>query len=424
MKILRNISKLLTMNGYSDDPLGIVEDAEVWIEDGKIAWVGRRGVPEHPSGQLGPVQNDDGSKDGSVRIPDDCEVDLKGAIVMPALIDCHTHAVFAGDRSNEYHLRSKGATYPEILAAGGGIHNTVKAVRNASVDELVERSLGYLAGMRGLGVSTVEIKSGYGLDVQTELKMLEVIKRLWMDSRLRGKDRNIEIYPTFLGAHVVPDEYRGRKDVYVDLIIHEMLPAVKEQGIAKACDIFAEHGAFELKDAEKILGCAKDLGMEIQMHAEQLSHTGATSLAVELGCSCVGHLEYMDEVDIEKLAGSKTIPVCLPLAQEFLSSPKKTPAKQMIEAGCEVAVATDFNPGSAMCPDLWWAARLAISTCGLSCEDALLGMTKYAAKALGMQDRGIIKAGMNADLIALNETSPWAPLYKWKIPEVWHVEVG
>lgn len=410
MKILHNISKLVTMNGGPDDPLGIIRDAVVGVENGVVTWVS--------SSRMDARIREEDRKRGE-RI-----FDLGGAIVMPALIDCHTHAVFVGDRSNEYYLRSKGATYAEILAAGGGIHSTVRAVRNASVDELVERASGYLKGMRFLGVGTVEIKSGYGLDVESELKMLEVIGKLGMDSGLLKEDRNVDVYPTFLGAHVVPDEFKGRKDAYVDLVVKEMLPAVKEQGIAKACDIFVENGAFDLRDAERILGTAKDLGMQIQMHAEQLSHTGATSLAVDLECSCVGHLEFVNGADIQRLGRSTTIPVCLPLAQEFLSASQKTPADKMIQAGCKVAVATDFNPGSAMCRDLWWAARLGISTCGLSCEDVLLGMTKHAALALRLRDRGIIKEGMRADLISLNASSPWAPLYEWQNPEVRHVEVG
>ena len=368
------------MDASSENPLGILYNASILVDDGKII-------------SINPDVNEA-----------DKVVDLKEKIVMPGLIDCHTHLVFAGDRSDEFNLRSKGASYAEIMKTGGGILNTVKAVRNASVDELYEVALPKLESIYKTGVRTLEIKSGYGLSLEGELKMLEVIHRL-------NKATKLDLYATFLGAHVVPPEMK--KEAYVDHICKDMLPAVKEQGVAKACDIFVEAGAFDLKDAEKILNCAKELDFDLQMHAEQLSHTGATKLACDIGAACVGHLEYVTDDDIEALSRSNTVACVLPVAQEFLRSKQKTPARKIIDAGVKVAVATDYNPGSAMCHNLWWAARLGIACCDMSCEDAMLGMTAHAAEALGLRDRGQIKPGMKADFIVLDGSSPWHKLYDW-----------
>lgn len=388
MKLLTNITQLITMNSRFGGLLGIVENAAVLIDDGKIAWVGQeKEAPIHQAVEI---------------------FDVGRKIVIPGLIDCHTHLIFAGDRSNEFYLRSHGASYGEILKAGGGILRTMKAVREASVDTLVELARPRLARMFSRGVTTIEAKSGYGLTTESELKMLEVLGVL-------DSEGPISIVATFLGAHAVPPEFSSNRDSYLDLIVEEMLPAVREQGIAAFCDVFIEQGAFSVSEARRILVRAQELKLLPRVHAEQLSHQGGTEFACEVGALSASHLENINDRDICLLAKHGVVAELLPIAQEFLGMQTLAPARKLADAGVCVAIATDFNPGSAMCDDLLLAARLAVTRCKLTCEEALAGITVNAARALGRSDIGVIEVGNRADLGILNCASLWHIFYDWSV---------
>ncbi|MBV9155020.1 MAG: imidazolonepropionase, partial [Acidobacteriaceae bacterium] len=273
-----------------------------------------------------------------VDIPDECEViDAGGRVVLPGFVDAHTHAVFASNRVDEYELRAGGATYEQIAEAGGGIRSTVRKTRATSEDELFEASRRYRSWFVRTGTTTVEAKSGYGLTVEDELKMLRVIRRLGY-------------VPTFLGAHEVPDEFRGNLDGYVEHVIGEMLPRVS--GLAEYCDVFCEHKVFPVESSRKILKGARELGFKLRMHADQLSRSGGAELAAELRATTVDHLEHIDERGIEALASAGVQPVLLPASVYNLGSSRFAPARKMIEAGLALVLATDFNPGSSPTPSM------------------------------------------------------------------------
>lgn len=326
-----------------------------------------------------------------------------GRVLLPGFVDCHTHLVFSGSRAHEFEMRSHGATYAEIMQAGGGIRSTMKATREASKQELIDLALPRLERMLARGVTTVEVKTGYGLSLESELKMLEVIAEL-------EKLQPVELSPTFLGAHAFLD---SNQEAYVEHIINDMLPAVKQQNIAETCDVFIENGAFSVKQARRILEKALELGLYIRVHAEQLSHSGGALLAAELKAISASHLEYATLEDARALANAAVIAELLPTAQEFLGMKQLASGRMLTDAGVRVAVATDFNPGSAMCDDLQLAARLSITRGGLTCEEALLGITRYAALALGRDNIGTLEVGAQADFCLLL-TSNWIDLfYDW-----------
>lgn len=387
--VIKNIGQLLTMDpasggtGDAADPvagLGLILDAAIAVQGEQILFAGKeQDLP------------------GPVAVTAETEViDAGGRTVLPGLVDCHTHLVFAGNRAHEFARRISGAGYEEILAAGGGINATVEATRRASEDVLVALGLQRLDHFLSLGVTTVEVKSGYGLETQTELKMLRAVKEL--DSK-----HAVDLVPTFLGAHVVPLEYRGRRADYVDLIVGEMLPQVAAEGLAVFCDVFCERGAFSLDETRQILEAGLELGLKPKLHSEQLSRSGSIELAVELGAASVDHLENATEADARRLAGSDTAAVLLPGATYFLGKKDFAPGRMLADAGCAVAVSTDFNPGSCMSENLPLMLNMACLYNRLYPREALLGATRWAAQAVGLQDRvGTLTPGKLADVLVLD----------------------
>jgi imidazolonepropionase len=380
--VIENIGALLTMHG---DGLGLVQGAVVVIEGGVVTFAGPAAeAPPAPAGAA--------------------VLNAQGNAALPGLIDCHTHLVFAGSRAEEFRLRSKGASYAEIMQAGGGIVSTMSAVRRASLDDLVALGLPRVRASLERGVTTLEVKSGYGLALEHELKSLRAARRL-------GEESAVEVVATFLGAHAVPPEHE--RATYVDLVVEEMLPAVVTEGLAVACDIFVEGGAFTVDDGRRVLGRAKELGLQVRVHAEQLSRSGGAQLAAELGCLSAGHLEHASPEDIAALAKAGVVAEVLATAQVFLGMHQRIPGRQLVDAGVPVAVGTDFNPGSANSTNLHLAAGLAVTMCGLSVDEALLGITKNAARALGRDDIGTLVIGKRGDVCVLDTPLPWELVYDW-----------
>lgn len=385
--VVENIGRLVTMDGSGPHGLGEIEDAVVVIDGGRIAWAGPRDALPAPTRG----------------VP---SVDARGGCVLPGLIDCHTHLVFAGDRADEFARRARNETYQQIMAAGGGIRSTMRKVRAASVEELVAATRPRARALLERGVTTVEVKSGYGLDVDSELKMLCAARSL-------RDEGDIDVVPTLLAAHAVPPEHEGAPGAWIDVIVDQLLPEVQRQGLATSCDVFVEQGAFSVADGRRLLRRAADHGLAARVHAEQLSHQGGALLAAEVGALSAGHLEFVDARDIEALANAGVACEVLSLAQVFLRGQRPIPGRALVDAGCTVAVATDCNPGTAMSVDLPLAAGLSVTQSGLTAEEALRGMTVNAAKALGLDDRGVITAGKRADLVVLDATAPVDLVYRW-----------
>ena len=325
-------------------------------------------------------------------------IDCEGRLVVPGLVDCHTHLCFGGWRGDEFEARLQGATYQEIAAAGGGITQTVTATRSASAGELERKAKGILDAMLRLGITTVECKSGYGLDEANELKQLEVYRRL-------DREHPVGLVPTFLGAHVVPPEHRNRPDRYVDILCETLIPRVAELGLARFCDVFVEDGAFGVDQARRILAAARAHGLGLKIHADQLSAGGGAELAAELGAVSAEHLEYVTPEGIAALADSGTVAVSLPLASLYLAE-RYLPARALLAAGVPVAVATDFNPGSAPSFHLPFALTLACLNQSMTPQESLMGATTVAARAVSLQDStGSLMPGYPADLAIIDAPS-------------------
>ncbi len=380
MPVLLNISQLASCPpGNPQHDAGLIDHAAVAWSGNTLSWVGpQSGLPA------------DFAKEP--------EFDAGGRLVIPGLIDCHTHLCFGGWRGDEFQWRIEGATYQEIAAAGGGIASTVRATREAGVRELEDKARNALDAMLELGVTTVECKSGYGLDFDNELKQLEVYRRL-------DRDHPVDLAPTFLGAHIIPPEYKNRREEYIRLLCDELIPAVAQRGLARFCDIFVEDGAYTVDEARVILRAAADHGLQLKVHADQLSDGNGALLAAEMGAVSAEHLEYISSEGIEALAASGTVAVSLPLASLYLREPY-LPARKLLEAGVPVAVATDFNPGSAPSFHLPLAMTLACINQGMTPQEALNGATSVAARAVSMQDRrGSLVAGFEADLAIIEASS-------------------
>jgi imidazolonepropionase len=362
---------------------GIVEDGAIAVKDGSIWWAG-------PASDLPKERVAPGGKVFRVG----------GKMVTPGLIDCHTHLIWAGSRAREFEMRLRGASYEEIARAGGGILNTVEAVRLATEDELYRQSARRVQSLLEEGVTTVEIKSGYGLATGAELKMLRVAKRL-------GNDFPVTVIPTFLGAHALPPEYTGRPDAYIDLVVEEMLPAVAAEGLAAAVDAFCERIAFSPAQVERVFSAARDLGFRVKLHAEQLSDQKGALMAARFDALSADHLEYLLRDGAEAMAEKDTVAVLLPGAFYFLREMKKPPVHLLRELGVPMALSTDCNPGSSPCTSPLLVMNMACVLFGLTPREALLGMTVHGARALGIQDRvGRLAAGKAADFVVWDVEEP------------------
>ena len=366
---------------------GLIEKGAVAISDGLIQWVG----PE---------------KELPVEFAGLQEKDLGGRLVTPALIDCHTHLVYGGSRATEFELRLKGASYEEISRSGGGILSTVTATRNASEEELFAQSLPRFDALLAEGVGTVEIKSGYGLDLETEIKMLRVARQL-------GKERNTRVKTSFLGAHAIPPEFAGKAEAYIDFVCEEVLPAVHEEKLADAVDGFCENIAFSTKQISRVFDTASALGLPLKLHAEQLSNLGGTALAANYGALSADHLEYLDEAGIRAMAKSGTVAVVLPGAFYTLRETQLPPLNSLRKAGVPISIATDCNPGSSPLTSLLLCMNMACTLFRMTPEEALCGVTREAAQALGIgPEVGTIEVGKKAEFAVWNVEQPAELAYR------------
>jgi imidazolonepropionase len=350
---------------------GAIPDGALAVLDRRIAWVGAEaGLPHRNAGAL---------------------IDGGGGWLTPGLIDCHTHLVFAGDRSGEFEQRLQGVSYEAIARAGGGIASTVRATRAASAEALEESARRRLDALRASGVTTVEIKSGYGLDLATELRMLEVARRL-------VRSPGIEVRTSFLGAHALPPEYAGDRNGYLDLICDQMLPAVAAAGLADAVDAFCEGIAFTPEEVARVFEAARRHGLPVKLHADQLSDLGGAALAARFGALSADHLEYTSEAGVRAMAAAGTVAVLLPGAFYTLRQSQRPPVDLLRRHGVPIALATDCNPGSSPVVSLLAVLNMGCTLFGLTPEEALAGVTRNAAQALGLADRGTLTVGQRADL--------------------------
>jgi imidazolonepropionase len=331
--------------------------------------------------------------------------DLGGRLVTPALIDCHTHLVFGGNRAMEFEMRLNGASYEEVARAGGGIISTVKATREASEDALFIDALPRIDALIAEGVTTLEIKSGYGLEVEAELRMLRVARRL-------GQERPVTVITTFLGAHASPPEYAGRDDDYIDDVGIPALRAAHAEGLVDAVEAFCEGIAFQPAQVARVFDVAQELGLPVKIHAEQLSNLGGAKMAAQYGAISADHIEYLDEDGVVAMAAAGTTAVILPGAFYTLRETQMPPIDLLRKHNVPMAVATDANPGSSPLTSLLLAMNMAATLFRMTPEEALAGTTRNAAQALGLSDRGMIAAGMRADLAVWNVEEPAELVYR------------
>ncbi|WLR99014.1 imidazolonepropionase [Shinella sumterensis] len=367
--------------------LGIVENGAIAVEDGRIAFVGPES--ELPAAFAGAET-----------------VDCEGRWITPGLIDCHTHLVHAGDRAHEFELRLSGASYEEIARAGGGIVSSVKALRAASEDALVRQTLPRLDALIAEGVTTVEIKSGYGLDTENELKSLRAARRI-------AEARDVTVRTTFLGAHALPPEMNGDKAAYIDKVVGEMLPAVAAEGLADAVDGFCEGIAFSPEDMARVFDAARAHGLPVKLHADQLSNLHGAALAARYGALSADHLEYTDDAGAAAMAKAGTVAVILPGAFYFIRETKKPPVALFRKHGVKMAVATDSNPGTSPLTSLLLTMNMAATLFGMTVEECIAGVTREAARALGLVDEvGTLEAGKWADFVLWDIGRPAELVYR------------
>ncbi|HLG93303.1 MAG TPA: imidazolonepropionase [candidate division Zixibacteria bacterium] len=403
--LIENIGQLATCAGGKAGPvvdtfekaLGLKGAVSIAIENGKILVIGKK---EELSAQFNRDRFD--------------RLDAGGGLVTPGLVDCHTHPVFAGDRKEEFELRNRGVSYETIARKGGGIFSTVRATRKASSEELERLFLQRLKCFLAAGATTLEAKSGYGLSLEDEMKQLEVIRRA-------QSKQPVELIPTFLGAHTVPPEFKGKRREYVRLLMERLLPEVAEKKLAVFCDVFAEKIAFSYSEAKEILLAGKKLGFLPKLHADQLSNGNGAKLAAEVGAVSADHLEHISDGGIKVLKKAGTVAVLLPSASFYLRSKKTPPVKKLLAAGVPLALATDFNPGTSPNYSMTFTMMLACVEWGFSAAQALLAATRNAAYALGKGGEvGFLAAGKQADLVVweakdYRELSYYAGVYLAKL---------
>ena len=372
--------------GESVAPYGLIKDAAIAVIDGVIEWVG-------PAASL---------PDMYISLD---RTSLGGRLVTPGLIDCHTHIVHGGDRAVEFEMRLNGASYEEVARAGGGIVSTVTATRNATEDQLLQDALRRVDVLIAEGVTTIEIKSGYGLDTETELRMLRVARAVMAN-------RPIRVKTTFLGAHATPAEYEGRDDVYIDEVCIPALRAAHAEGLVDVVDGFCEGIAFDTTQIARVFDVAVELGLPVKLHAEQLSNLGGAKLAASYGALSADHIEYLDEDGVKALADAGTTAVILPGAFYTIRETQAPPIALLRKHGVPMAIATDVNPGSSPLNSLLLALNMGCTLFRMTPEEALRGATQNAARALGLRDVGVIKAGMRAELAVWNIKHPAELAYR------------
>jgi imidazolonepropionase len=399
-----NCSQLVTLAGARRPRTGgdlrqlaIIEDGAILVRGEQIEAVGRRREIE------------------SLITGDSEVVDAGRRVVMPGFVDAHTHPVFAGIRANEFEQRSTGATYREIAARGGGIRSTVRATRNASLNDLVKAGKRYAHWFLRCGTTTIEAKSGYGLSIEDELKLLRAIKQL-------DEETPLHYVPTFLGAHDIPNEYKSRRAAYVSLVVDEMLPRVAQEKLAEYCDVFCETDVFTTDESWQILSAARCQGLGLRVHADQLSLSGGAKLAAELNAATADHLEHVDSAGIQALKTAQVQPVLLPGSVYALGSSQYPPARQMIDAGLAVVLATDFNPGSSPTPSITMVLSLACTQMKMTPAEALTAATINAAYSLGRGDEiGSLEKGKRADFV-IHDCEDYRELaYFFGIEHPWRV---
>jgi imidazolonepropionase len=366
-----------------DRPYGAIKDAALGVSRGKLAWVGEmKNLP--PEILSGAKQ----------------VFDVKGGWITPGLIDCHTHLVYGGNRAREFELRLRGVSYEEIARQGGGIRSTVAATRAADEATLLRQSAKRLLSLMAEGVTTVEIKSGYGLDLETETKMLRV-------ARLLGEKFPVTVCPTYLGAHALPPEFEGDSEGYIDFVCRDVLPKLASENLATAVDAFCEKIAFTPAQTERVFKAALSHGLRVKLHAEQLSDQGGASLAAKYGALSADHLEYLSETGAQALAQSRTVAVFLPGAFYYLREPRMPPVDLMRRYGIPMAVSTDCNPGTSPVGSLLLMVNMACTLFRLTPEESLAGVTRHAAKALGLEERiGTLEPGKDADFVVWDISQP------------------
>jgi len=366
-----------------DRPYGALKDAALAVSGKEIAWVGT--MEDLPPESLSEARQ---------------VFDVKGAWITPGLIDCHTHLVYGGNRAREFEMRLQGASYEEIAGQGGGIRSSVAATRAANEDALFRQSARRLVSILAEGVTTVEIKSGYGLDLETEMKMLRV-------ARLLGEKFPVTVCPTYLGAHALPPEFEGDSDGYIDFVCSEVLPKLASENLATAVDAFCEKIAFTTDQTERVFRAALTHGLRVKLHAEQLSDQGGASLAAKYGALSADHLEYLSETGAKALAESGTVAVLLPGAFYYLRESRTPPIDLMRRYRIPMAVSTDCNPGTSPVGSLLLMVNMACTLFRLTPEEALAGVTRHAAKALGLEERiGTLEVGKNADFVVWDISEP------------------
>ena len=383
--ILTHISEIVTPEGKKalhGKEMGKVKrqkDGAIVIENGKIQAVGSNDA----------IMKVYAGKDAAIR-------DMSGSCVLPGFVDSHTHFIFGGYRPEEFMMRLTGASYLEIHKAGGGIWNTVQATRNMGLDEMVQAGKERLQDMLSMGVTTAEGKSGYGLDRECELRQLKALEIL-------KKEQPVSLVSTFLGAHSIPEEYKGKSDQYIDFLMEEMLPEIKEKNLAEYVDIFCENSVFDCEQSRRYLLGAKQMGFGVKIHADEIEALGGSGVAAEVGAASADHLLMIRKKDCEKLAASDTVATLLPATAFCLNKPY-APARELIDRGCAVALASDYNPGSCFTNSIPLLFALAVIHMKMSLEEALCALTLNGAAAVGKADRvGSIEPGKAADLVVLDK---------------------